>query len=135
LFTKAPTVNFSQPAYRVDENAGQVQPVLVLSNPSSTDITVQLRLLPLVSEVTLSQNVNSSNNATGGGVDYNSGPYTVTFTAGQTSAFFGVPINDDNILENTEMFTLIINSATLPSHVTVSDPDQSTVDILESDSE
>ena len=94
-----------------------------------------LRILPLVSEVTSSQNVNSSNNVTGGGVDYDSGPYTVTFTAGQTSVPFDVAIHDDNISENTEMFTLTIDSSTLPNRVTVGDPDQSVVNILDSDSE
>jgi len=35
-------VSFSQSTYSVDEDDGPVQPVLVLSNPSSTDITVQV---------------------------------------------------------------------------------------------
>ena len=34
------TVRFSQSLYTVNENDGSVQPVLVLSNPASTDITV-----------------------------------------------------------------------------------------------
>jgi len=38
----AATVTFSQSTYSVDEDAGPAQPVLVLSNPSSTDITVQI---------------------------------------------------------------------------------------------
>ena len=33
---------FEQPAYNVSENAGPAQPVLVLSNPSSTAFTVQV---------------------------------------------------------------------------------------------
>ena len=37
------TVTFSQSTYNFDEDAGPAQPVLVLSNPSSTDITVQVR--------------------------------------------------------------------------------------------
>ena len=37
------TVSFNQSTYSVDEDDGPVQPVLVLSNPSSTDITVQVR--------------------------------------------------------------------------------------------
>ena len=36
------TVMFSQKMYSVNENAGPVQPLLVLSNPSSTDITVEV---------------------------------------------------------------------------------------------
>ena len=38
----APTVMFEQTAYRVDEDDGPAPPVLVLSNPSTTDITVQV---------------------------------------------------------------------------------------------
>jgi len=34
------TVSFNQSTYMVDEDEGPAQPVLVLSNPSSTDITV-----------------------------------------------------------------------------------------------
>ena len=88
-----------------------------------------------MSEVTSSQNVNSSNNVTGGGVDYDSGPYTVTFTAGETSVSFDVPITDDAILETNEDFTLTIDSSTLPDRVAVGDPDRCIVNILDSDSE
>ena len=35
-------ISFSQPMYSVNENEGSVQPVLVLSNPSSTNVTVQV---------------------------------------------------------------------------------------------
>ena len=33
---------FNQSMYSVNEDAGLAQPVLVISNPSSTDITVQV---------------------------------------------------------------------------------------------
>ena len=33
---------FNQSVYSVNEDAGLVQPILVISNPSSTDITVQV---------------------------------------------------------------------------------------------
>jgi len=36
------TVSFNQSTYSVDEDDGPAQPVLVLSSPSSTDITVQV---------------------------------------------------------------------------------------------
>jgi len=36
------TVSFALTAYSVDEDDGPAQLVLVLSNPSSTDITVQV---------------------------------------------------------------------------------------------
>ena len=38
----APTVYFNQSTYNVDEDDGPAQPVLVLSNPSSTDITISV---------------------------------------------------------------------------------------------
>ena len=36
------TVSFNESAYSVNENEGPVQLVLVLSNPSSTDVTVEV---------------------------------------------------------------------------------------------
>ena len=47
----AATISFNQSAYSANEDDGVVQPVLVLSNPSSIKITVQVR--------------DDSNNATG----------------------------------------------------------------------
>ena len=71
--------------------------------------------------------------ATGGGVDYDSGPYTATFPAGVTSVPFDVPINDDLILEFNEIFTVTINSSSLPDSVTVSNPDVATVTVINND--
>ena len=43
LYTNiAPTVMFEQTTYSVDEDDGPAPPVLVLSNPSSTEITVEV---------------------------------------------------------------------------------------------
>ena len=49
--TTAITVKFNQSTYRINEDGRLVQPVLVLTNPSSFDITVQI--------------INNNNNATG----------------------------------------------------------------------
>ena len=49
-----------------------------------------------------------------GGVDYDQGPYIVTIPAGQTSSSFNVQIYDDNIFETDEMFTLGIDTSSLP---------------------
>ena len=38
----ATTVKFNQSIYNINENSGPVQPVLVLSNPSSTNVTVEV---------------------------------------------------------------------------------------------
>ena len=37
------TISFNQPFYNINENDGILQPVLVLSNPSSFDATVRVR--------------------------------------------------------------------------------------------
>ena len=42
VISLATTVNFNQAVYSIDENAGSVQPILVLSNPTSFDIIVRV---------------------------------------------------------------------------------------------
>ena len=70
----------------------------------------------------------------GGGVDYNSGPYSVQFDAGIIHVSFTVLIINDNILETNERFNLNINGSTLPDSVTVGDLGQATVTIVANDS-
>ena len=72
---------------------------------------------------------------TGGGVDYDSGPFDITFPAGETLAVFNVTINDDNIVEGNENFTLSIDPSSLPNGVTVVNPVQTTVTIVDDDRE
>ena len=67
-------------------------------------------------------------------MDYTSGPYTVTFLAGQTTATFDVPINDDYILEGSEDFILTIDATSLPINVIYGNPGQTTVTIVDDDS-
>ena len=69
----------------------------------------------------------------GGGVDYNSGPYNVQFDAEMTRMSFAVLINNDDILEEDEIFNLKINAQLLPDSVTAGDPGQTTVTILAND--
>ena len=66
-------------------------------------------------------------------MDYTSGPYTVTFAAGSTTATFDVPINDDTIPESSEDFILTIDDISLPSGVTVGSPGEATVTIVDND--
>jgi len=68
-----------------------------------------------------------------GDVDYDSGPYAVTFPAGMTSVRFDVPIINDNIVENDEYLILNIMRRTLPNGVTHGNNDQATVTILDDD--
>ena len=66
-------------------------------------------------------------------MDYDSGPYIVTFPAGVTTTTFNVSINDDNILEYNENFTLTINSCPLPDGVSPGYPKEATVTIVDND--
>ena len=69
-----------------------------------------------------------------GGVDYNSGPYDVTFPAGETNATFDVTLVNDNLLERNENFTLTINVNSLPRRVATNTIAQTTVTIIDDDS-
>ena len=42
FFIVAITITFEQPTYIINEDNVTVQPVLIFSNPSATDITVQV---------------------------------------------------------------------------------------------
>ena len=66
-------------------------------------------------------------------MDYDSGPYTVIFPTGQTTATFDVPINDDDILEIDENFMLTIDETSLPTGVTSGTPSTTTVTIMDDD--
>ena len=51
-----------------------------------------------------------------------------------TSVPFDIPINNDDILEGSENFTLTINPSSLPpTGVTVGNPGQATVTIVDDD--
>ena len=66
-------------------------------------------------------------------MDYGSGPYTVTFPAGETSVPFNVSINNDIICEDNENFILTIDPSSLPTGGTVGNPGQATVTIVDDD--
>ena len=66
-------------------------------------------------------------------MDYGSGTYQVTFTAGTTEASFNVSLNDDIVFESNENFMITIDSSSLPSNVTVGDPSRVTVIIVDND--
>ena len=51
------------------------------------------------------------------------------FPAGQTSASFDITVNDDNILERSETFTIEVDSSSLPSGVSLGGTSQATVAI------
>ena len=92
-----------------------------------------LQELQQVSQLTLSQHVNSYLVICTGGEDYDSGPYTVTFPAGTTTVPFNIPITDDNIFEGDETFDVTIIGNTLPDGVTRGTPGSATVNIRDND--
>ena len=69
----------------------------------------------------------------GGGIDYDSGPYNVTFPPGVITVPFNIPITDDKVLESNEVFKLTIDISSLPNDVTASSPRQATVTVVEDD--
>lgn len=94
--------------------------MLQLSVPLSYDITIQLlddadtagSKLKIISINTfIRKNLTESN------VDYVSGPYNVTFTAGQNTTKVSVLLIDDKILEDNETFYLEIKPGSLPDGV------------------
>ncbi|XP_065910088.1 uncharacterized protein [Dysidea avara] len=113
------SVNFSQSLYTNDENTKVVQPMLLLTNPSSTDITIQVRSINIT--------------AYGRGIDYDSGPFNLIIPAGKTSCQFRIEIINDNILENLEVFNLTVNPLSLPANVYVGNPNQTMVLIIDND--
>ena len=66
------------------------------------------------------------------GSDYMNGPYTITLSAGSTTASFNVSIIDDSVLESEEEhFTLTINSSSLLSGVTAGTSNSSRITIMD----
>jgi len=52
-----------------------------------------------------------------------------------TEAVFNISVNDNNILEETKTFNIIINSSSLPNNVTTSELDGAVVTIVDNDGE
>jgi len=72
---------------------------------------------------------------TGANEDYLSGPYFILVPAGMTEAVFNIPLNDNRILEETETFSVVINSSSLPNNVTIGELGEAVVTILDNDGE
>ena len=132
-------MSFSEPVYDISEDVGLAQFSLHLSNPLSFSITVDVFNTNITAlgkhYITLISYgiIVTYYDVTGGGVDYNSGPYPVTIPAGKIDTHFDVMINDDNVLERNKKFNLTINATSLHSRVITGNPDQATVTIVEDD--
>ena len=127
------SVKFKSSSYSInEEKTGKL--ILVLSDPSSTDIILKVNTSDITAtgmcslEVTIITDYDVT-----GGDDYVRGPYTVTFPAGVVESSFNVDIIDDTILERNETFELSINSSTLPNRVRANDPSKVIVTIMDND--
>ena len=69
----------------------------------------------------------------GGGVDYESGSYSVIIPAGEKNVSLNISINDDNIFEHNENFVLTINASSLPSDVYIGNRNKTIVTIVDND--
>ena len=67
------------------------------------------------------------------GSDYESGPYTVTFTAGEMSAALMVSTMDDNTTELSEYFNVMITSTDQPGAVEIGPSDMALVTFEDND--
>ena len=128
-------MNFGHSAYNVNEGSGPVQFLLVLSNPLSTDITIEV-FNTNVTAMGKDRGIylmHCDNRFAGAGEDYESGPYSVMIPARMTSVSFDIPITNDDVLEQNENFNLTINTSSLPSRVFATNPYQATVTIMDDD--
>ena len=64
-----------------------------------------------------------------GNMDYQRGPFSLTFTASVNSIPVIVRLIDDNIFEGNENFTLTIDPSSLPNNVMVTQPSEVVVGI------
>ena len=133
IVTTITTVQFSESAYRVDEDAGTIQLTLVLTNPLSSNVTIEFEVIDdaaIVSESPFTTSIEEDPE----GKDYFIETLTVTFAAGTTSAIFNVIINDDDMDENNETFTFTIDPFSLVMDgITVGYPYQAAVTIVDDD--
>ena len=128
------TVKFSQVQYKffegMDNNRiGDSKVELMFSNPSSFEIVVFV----MPDDIT-TIGLNSSECLVGSGEsDYLYEVCTVTFPASVTSQTVDIPICDDSILEQDEMFSLSIDSNSHPNNVTNGNPDHVNITIIDND--
>ena len=67
------------------------------------------------------------------GSDYETGPYSVTFTAGQMYATLIVSTMDDNTTELAEYFSVVITSIDQPSAAEIGSPNMAFITIDDND--
>lgn len=91
----AGVVQFAQPAFGVREDAGSISIPVSRTAGAASGVTVQYA---------------TSNGSASAGSDYTAKSGTVTFGAGDTSETITVPILDDGVADNGEVFLVTLSS-------------------------
>ena len=109
-------IGFDPDTYTVDEGAGTIA------------LTVKVLRGALGRAVTLSYETRDGTGTATAGEDYTSKATTLTLSAGETETTVMVDIIDDSLLEEAEMFTVVLSGA--PAGVTLT-PDTAEVTITD----
>ena len=117
----APTVAFASGSTAVTVAEGDDSHAeLTLELSAARGAATQVRLI-------------SNDETASGGSDFTAGPYTVDFPAGDTRATLRIAIEDDNVPEEREAFSVTIVAQDLPAGVSVGAPNGATVTIRDDD--
>jgi hypothetical protein len=110
-----PTVQFSSGTYSVNEDGGTATITVTLSAAYPETVSVQYA---------------SSDGTARAGSDYTATGGTLTFSTGQTSRTFTVPITDDALDETNETISLALSA---PANATLGAPSTATLTIVDDD--
>lgn len=108
-----PSVQFSSPTYSVDEDAGEAVITATLSGATSNPVAVDY--------------ASAAGTATAGD-DYTDVSGTLTIPAGETSATFSIPIEDDGVEEPDETVDLTLSA---PTNAFLGDPSEAVLTIVD----
>ena len=112
------SVSFTSATYSTNEAWGQAQPVILVTPPSGSDLTIPL--------------IFTDGTATDG-EDYTSLAQVVYEATGKDRFSFDIPIINDTVYEGDETFTVAIDTANLPTGVTAGATTSATVTIEDDD--
>ncbi len=109
------SVQFSAASYSLAEDGGSATITVNLGAASTGTVTV---------------NYATSNGSATAGYDYTATSGVLTFTTGQVSRTFNVPITNDSVIESNETINLTLSS---PSNATLGSPSSATLTITDND--
>jgi len=110
-------LQFSASAYSIAENGGSVTITVTRTGPNDNTVTV---------------NYSTSDGTAVAGTNYTPTSGTLTFTPGQLSQTFAVPVRDDGVFQLTDL-TLNVNLSSPSSNAVIGSPPTAVVTLLEAD--